>query len=243
MSAPTKAFILAAGLGTRLRPATDHIPKPMAEVAGQSLITRTLDKLLEASVRDVTVNLHYLADVLKKHLEEYRAGKDLILHYSYEEELLDTGGGIRKVLPHFDDEPFYVIAGDALWQDAPGENALRRLAQHWDDKTMDVLTLLQPLETMRFTRGIGDYDLDEKACPLRRADKSGAYMWTNIRLNHPRIFKDQPEGVFSFLPLMDAAQETGRLQAMVHKGDWYHISTPEDLKHVNAAFKRRKEGA
>lgn len=239
MKTPYKAFILAAGLGTRLRPYTNARPKPMVEVAGRSLITRTLDKLLATGVHDVTVNLHYLADVLRDHLEHYRRGKDLILHYSHEPTLQGTGGGIRKTIEHFGNAPFYVIAGDALWGDAPGENALLELARCWDNKTMDILTLLQPLENMALTGGTGDYDM-KNGRPVRSIDKSGAYMWTNIRLNHPRIFDGFPEGDFSFLPLMDAAEKTGRLHALVHKGAWHHISTPGDLERVEAAFRREE---
>lgn len=248
MKKPDKAFILAAGLGTRLRPYTDQCPKPMVRVGGQSLIARALDRLRAAGVREVVVNLHYLAPVLKTHLEEYleetrKSDPGFALHFSFEPELLDTGGGVKNALAYFEgDTPFYVIAGDSLWEDAPGHDTLLRLAESWDGETMDILTLLQPLEAMKLTGGVGDYDLNEIGLPERRPDKGGRYMWTNIRLNHPRIYRDAPEGAFSFLALMDRAERQGRLHALVHEGAWHHISTPGDLERVDAhiAAQRKK---
>lgn len=237
---PNKAFILAAGRGERLRPYTDQCPKPMVTVAGRSLIWRILDQLAEDYVNEVVVNLHYKADLLREHLEDYclnqPGGRGLHLHFSHEESLLDTGGGIKKMLPVFGDDPFYVIAGDALWSDPPLEGALARLARLWDGEAMDILTLMQPLSRMVLTEGAGDYDLLPNGRVRRSKNKTGAFMWTNIRLNHPRIFRDAPEGAFSFLDLMDRAEAQGRFFALEHEGDWHHISRPADLESVRRAF-------
>jgi N-acetyl-alpha-D-muramate 1-phosphate uridylyltransferase len=237
---PTKAFILAAGFGTRLRPYTDHCPKPMVQVAGRSLIYRTLDKLAEAGVQDVMVNLHYMADVLRAHLEAYPQNK-MKIHTSFEPEILNTGGGITNVLPFFGDEPFYVIAGDALWTDG-NVPALEKLAQQWDGQRMDILTLMQPLNRMTLTGGAGDYDLLAGGHVKRSVDKAGTHMWTNIRLNHPRIYRSAPQGAFSFLDIMDACEREKRFLAIEHDGDWHHISTPKDLEAVDEAFIKADEG-
>lgn len=237
---PGKAFILAAGRGERLRPYTDQCPKPMVTVGGRSLIWRILDSLAADYVNEVVVNIHYKADLLREHLEDYclnqPAGRGLHVHFSHEEALLDTGGGIKKMLPVFGDDPFYVIAGDALWTDPPEESALARLARLWDGETMDILTLMQPLSRMILTEGAGDYDLLPNGRVRRSKDKSGAFMWTNIRINHPRIFRDAPEGAFSFLNLMDRAEAQGRFYALEHAGDWHHISRPADLENVRRVF-------
>lgn len=234
---PDKAFILAAGFGTRLRPYTDHCPKPMVMVNGRSLIARTLDKLSEAGVREVVVNLHHMADVLRVHLTEYTAqsGGKIKIIYSYEDPILDTGGGVKAALHHFGDDPFFVIAGDGLWTDA-WTNAFDILAREWDGDKMDILTLMQSVSEMHWTKGVGDYDLLQDGHAVRRLDKSGAYMWTNIRLNHPRIYKEAGQGAFSFLPIMDACQAAERLYALTHRGEWHHISTPADLERVNEEF-------
>jgi len=233
-----KAFILAAGFGTRLRPYTETVPKPMVEVAGRSLIYRTLDKLRAVNIDYVVVNTHYLPDVMVQHLDEYVAQhNDIEIHVSHENTILDTGGGIVKALQHFGDEPFYVIAGDNLWEDGD-LSALTRLAQSWDDAKMDVLTLMQPVSNMVLTKGVGDYKFVDDAQVERSLDQLGTHMWTNIRLNHPRLYKDQKAEAFSFLPLMDGAQEQGRLCALEHDGEWHHISTPNDLETVDLQYKK-----
>lgn len=230
---PTKAFILAAGKGTRLRPHTDTMPKPMVDIAGTSIIRRTIAKLAQAGVTDIVVNLHHLGEVLEKHLSDVA---DIRIILSHEDELLETGGGIKKALHHFGDEPFYIINGDALWDE--GEiQALDKLAHAWNDE-MDILLLLQPTERMERTGAVGDYRLSNGKA-IRARDRSGDYMFAGIRIAHPRIFEGSPEGAFSFLTLMDKAEEAGRLHGLAHSGHWYHISTPEDLQSVNEAFRTR----
>lgn len=238
--APDKAFILAAGLGTRMRPLTDERPKPMVEVAGRALIDYALDHLAEAGISDVTVNLHHKAEMLQQYLQQ----KSFVqFHFSFEEELLDTGGGIKKAIQHFDAAPFYVVSGDALWSDGPGGSALKRLAAAWDPAKMDILILLQDVRSMKLTKGIGDYHLEEDGRAVRSYERQGTHMFTSIRLNAPKIFDMAPEGAFSYLDLMDAAQKRGRLFGLEHDGDWHHISTPADLAAVNAALDKQKKSA
>ncbi|MCB9983563.1 MAG: nucleotidyltransferase family protein [Rhodospirillales bacterium] len=232
------AFILAAGLGTRLRPYTNDIPKPMVEVGGQTMIDRALDKLHDIDIKSCVINTHYKGEILQRHLMS-RRNPHII--FSPEEELLDTGGGINAALEHFD-APFFVLSGDSVWEDAPPENntdhnTLQTMADHWDPARMDILILLQPVTTMALTEGTGDYDLDAQGRALRSKDKTGKYMWTSIRINKPEIFDDAPDGAFSYLELLDSAQKKGRLYGLVHDGQWHHISTPEDLHAVNEALK------
>ena len=235
---PKKAFILAAGLGTRMRPYTDHCPKPMVKVAGRSLIWRTLDRLGEAGVNEAVVNLHYMADILERHLSEYmQQNPDMVIHISREEEILDTGGGVKNALHYFKGVGLCVIAGDALWSDGAELGALAHLAKHWDAEEMDIITLMQPLSRMELTGGIGDYDMNSSGLAQRSADKSGGYMWSNIRLNSPYIYEEVAADKFSFLEIMDKCERSGRLCALEHDGDWHHISTPKDLESVDAAFR------
>lgn len=232
---PPKAFILAAGLGSRMRPITDTMPKPMVEVGGRSLIYRTLDHLRAASVREVMVNTHHKAEILAQHLQAY-PHSDVKILISHEPELLDTGGGVTKILDFFEDRPFYVIAGDNCVEVHPPELLLRLLAQQWDDSRMDILTYLQPLSSMRITPGVGDYDLLPSGLMRRSRNKTGAMMWTNIRLNHPRLYKGMPEGPYSFLTLLDAAEKVESLFGLECPGPWHHLSTPEDVAALNAAI-------
>ncbi len=170
---PDKAFILAAGLGKRLRPYTETTPKPLVSVVGRSLIERTLDHLRDAGITQATVNLHYLGSQIEQRLSGLKTPE---IRFSHELELLDTGGGIKKAIGDFNGEDFFVLSGDGLWTDAPGQNALERLRAAWNPDKMDILLLLQPLKTMVLTQGAGDYDITPEGRAVRSKDKSGAYI-------------------------------------------------------------------
>lgn len=233
---PDKAFILAAGKGTRLRPYTDTIPKPMVEIAGSSIIKRIIEKLAVEDVTEIIVNTHHLADVMEAHLAEVKTPRITI---SRETELLESGGAVKKALLHFGDTPFFIINGDALWDEEENTTALKKLAKAWDGSKMDILLLLQPIDKHHLTDFVGDYHLASDGMATRSHDKNGQYMFAGIRIAHPRIFEESPDGAFSFLELMDKAESKNRLYAVPHDGNWYHISTPEDLESVNEMFRNR----
>lgn len=237
---PDKAFILAAGKGTRLRPYTDTMPKPMVPINGTSIIQRTIEKLSHEGVKTIVINLHHLGDVLKGHLAGVSSPQII---FSEEKELLETGGGIKKALHHFGNDPFFIINGDALWDDDPQNPALSLISSLWDDSVMDILLFLEPKEQMKATRFVGDYTLNDSGHPVRCRDLSGNYMFGGVRIAHPRIFAGTKDGPFSFLSLMDRAEEQGRLHAYIHDRAWYHISTPDDLEEVDALFRRRRTEA
>jgi MurNAc alpha-1-phosphate uridylyltransferase len=234
MFKPNKAFLLAAGKGTRLRPYTDTMPKPMVPVNGRSIIKRALEKLAAEDVKNVVVNLYHLGDVLKTHLQDWQHPKII---FSQETELLETGGGVKKALSHFGDDPFYMINGDALWSDEDGNTALSMLAQNWNNDRMDMVLLLQPVSGMSLTNGVGDYTIEKDGRARRTPDKNGTHMFAGIRIVHPRLFNKTPDGAFGFLSLMDKAEQQGRLYAVEHRGAWHHISTPEELERVDAHYK------
>lgn len=229
---PTKAFILAAGFGKRLRPITDTRPKPMAEAHGRCLIDHTIDQLKAVGITDFVVNTHYRGAQLAEHLKKRTDVQITIYH---EEEILDTGGGIKNALDHFNGEDFFVLSGDGLWDDAPESNALQRMMNIWNPEKMDILMLLQPVETMRITKGVGDYDLNDQGRAIRSHTQDGAHMFTSIRINRAGIFDGTPDDPFSYLTLMDKAESDGRLYGLINDGIWHHISTPEDLQAVNEA--------
>jgi len=227
-------MILAAGRGTRMRPLTDKIPKPLVEIGGRPVIARILDRLENVDVQHVTINLHYRGDMIEKYLKRRNTPQ---ITFSRENELLETGGGIKKALGSLGPDPFYVVSGDSLWTDGPGESALERLATAWNPEKMDLLLLLQPVETMALTGGVGDYDIKADGSLIRTPDHSGACMWTSIRICKPELFDRAPNGPFSFLDLMDRAQAQGRLYGLIHDGAWHHISTAEDVRRVNNHLK------
>lgn len=236
MSKPDKAFILAAGYGSRMKPLTDSRPKPLVEIAGRPLLDYILEHLIAADVREIVVNAHHHGGKIVDWAETRAAEFDVVIHVAQEPELLETGGGVKAALTHFNDEPFYVIAGDAFWVSESAGAVFEVLADRWRSQDMDILMSLQAVQGMSLTRGVGDYDFEADGRVVRSMDRTGTYMFTNIRINHPRVYEGTPEDAFSFLECMDRAQEIGRLYGLEHEGEWCHISTPEDLARVNGAI-------
>jgi MurNAc alpha-1-phosphate uridylyltransferase len=218
-------MVLAAGLGTRLRPITDTIPKPLVQINGRGLIDHAIDRLEAAGVEHVVVNLHYKAAMIAEHLAHRDHPR---IELSEEAELLDTGGGVARALPLLG-EAFFVVNSDVFWLDGRA-SALLRLAAAFDPSLMDGVLLLQPTATAVGYDGSGDYFLDVRGNPRRRRDGEAApYLFGGIQLLHQRLFDTTPGPVFSLVRLFDRAEAAGRLGAIVHDGEWYHVGTPEGL--------------
>ena len=226
-----EAFILSAGKGTRLRPYTDTKPKPMVEVWGKPILEHSVEKLRDFGITKIIMNLHYLGDIIEKYFDTQHYPEVV---FSKENDLLDTGGGVKKARHLLKNDAYFLINGDAFWTDSANDSALNRLANQWDSEKMDILILLQPVANMTLTKGIGDYDIDPQGRAIRSHDKTGQYMFGGIRIAKSNLTDTHQEDVFSFLKLMDAAQNKGTLYGLVHDADWHHISTPEDLDNVNA---------
>jgi N-acetyl-alpha-D-muramate 1-phosphate uridylyltransferase len=225
MAPPRSAMVLAAGLGTRLRPVTDAIPKPLVEINGRPLLDHALDRLTAAGVESVVVNVHYKARMLAEHLARLDHPR---IELSEEAELLDTGGGVAQALPLLG-EAFFVVNGDVFWLDSK-DSALLRLAGAFDPVAMDGVLLLQRTVTAIGYDGSGDYFLDPLGKPRRRREREVApYLFAGIQLLHRRLFDAAPGRVFSLVRLFDRAEAAGRLSAIVHDGEWYHVGTPEGL--------------
>ncbi len=225
---PSRAMVLAAGLGLRLRPLTETTPKPLVAVAGRTLLDRALDRLARAGIDEAVVNVHYLAHKIEAHLAS-RTEPRIVLSRETD-QLLETGGGVTKALPLLGTDPFFVVNADIAWEDG-AVPALRRLAEAWDDSAMDALLLLHPVGTATGYDGVGDYAVDESGLLRRRRDEASApYVFTGIQLLHPRLFDGAPAGPFSLARLYDRAQEAGRLYGILHDGDWHHIGTMAGLE-------------
>lgn len=228
---PRTAMILAAGLGTRMRPITNRWPKPLIKVAGRAMIDRLLDHLVAAGVERCVVNLHHKADMLRQHLEQR---DDIAIAFSEEPELLETGGGVAKALPLLGKDPFLVLNGDVVWFNGPTP-ALERLSARWEDAEMDALLLMQRTSSAFGYEGVGDFFLDPVGHPRRRREREVApLLFAGVQILHPRLFAGAPEGAFSLNVLYDRALEAGRLYGVVHDGEWYHVGTPEALSEVHA---------
>ena len=237
---PYKAMVLAAGLGTRLKPVTDTLPKALVQVDNRALIDHALDRLEAVGVGEVVVNTHYLAEQLQAHLSER---KSPVLQISHEDDLLDTGGGIAKALPLLGDDPFLAVNADAFWLNGPYD-ALQRMAHTWDDDTMDGLLLLHStVEAYGYT-GLGDFcaPLGDGVLTRRLEGEVSPWLFTGIQMLHPRLFKTAPDGAFSLNLLYDRAIESGRLLGVVHDGEWFHVGTPQGLEEAETYMHLRYAG-
>jgi MurNAc alpha-1-phosphate uridylyltransferase len=226
----TQAMILAAGEGRRLRPLTDHIPKPLIQVGGKTMLDHALDQLAAVGVKRCVVNTHHLADQVQAHVKKVTNMEIIVSH---ETTLLDTGGGIMKALPHFEGEPFFVLNADIWWQDAR-QSSLRQLNQFWNSSRMDALLLLVPVEKALGYIGVGDYFLTpEGYAHYRKNESTAPYIFSGIRIIHPRLLAGEEVHPFSIVPLFHKAEEQGRLFGLVYEGDWGDIGTLESLKAIN----------
>src|SRR6185437_6060328 len=151
---PTRAMILAAGLGLRMRPLTDKLPKPLVQVAGRALLDHVLDKLGDAGVTEAIVNVHYLPDQIIRHVAS-RTRPHVIIS-DERDQVLGTGGGVVKALPLLGPAPFYHVNSDTMWIDGVRSN-LTRLAEAFDPARMDILLLMAPTASSIGYNGRGDY--------------------------------------------------------------------------------------
>jgi len=231
-TAPKSAMVLAAGLGTRLRPVTDHLPKPLVEIAGHCLLDHALDRLAAVGVERAVVNLHYKGDMIAARLAQR---KHPHIELSHEKTLLETGGGVKRALPLLD-EYFYVVNSDILWLDGLIP-VLGRLARAFEPSTTDCVLLMQSTVRSVGYEGVGDYFLDPLGRPQRRAEREVApYIFAGIQILHRRLFDGIEDEVFSLKRLFDRAEDAGRLGAIVHDGEWFHVGTPEGLDATRARF-------
>jgi N-acetyl-alpha-D-muramate 1-phosphate uridylyltransferase len=228
MTTLTHAMILAAGLGTRMRPLTLERPKPLVEVAGRTLLDHVLDRLEEAGIGDVVVNTHYKAEMIERHLARRGAERPRTA-ISREDVLLETGGGVRKALPLLGKAPFLVVNSDALWLNGP-RSAIGRMARAWDADRMDALLLLVPVVAATGYDGPGDFLMDPDGKLARR--KPGLlspFIFGGVQIASPDLYRDTPEGPFSNNLPWNRALEAGRLFGIRHDGPWFHIGTPESI--------------
>lgn len=231
-------MVLAAGLGTRMRPLTDRLPKPLIKVAGKPLIDWALDRFKEAGVKRAVVNVHYRADQIEAHLA---ARTDPKIFISDERDLLlETGGGLRKGRPLLGERPVYCTNTDAILADE-GVEPCAALARHWRDDAMDALLLLAPVARASGYDGAGDFDLDGAGRPFWRSGKTAAFVFTGLQIIRPALLDGAPEGPFSTRLLWDKAVAADRMRAIVHEGPWMHVGDPAGLALAEAFFDNMKD--
>jgi|SRR6185437_14687029 len=231
---PRTAMVLAAGLGTRMRPLTARKPKPLVEVAGKALLDHVLDRLEDAGVETAVVNVHYLAEMIAHHLST-RAKP----HIELSDErglLLGTGGGVVKALPLLGDAPFFHLNSDTVWIEGPRPNLIR-LAEAFDAQTMDGLLLLAPTTSIGYD-GFGDYAMSPDGLLRRRDEREVApFVYAGAAILVPALFAGAPGGDFSLTALFDRAERAGRLHGLRLDGLWMHVGTPDAIGAAEAAIR------
>ena len=227
-----KAMVLAAGYGTRLKPLTERMPKPLVPVAGRPMIEYALDRLLAYGIEEVVVNVSHHKEQLLDYLSAF---KGLSFKISEEAEPLETGGGLKKALPLLGNEPVFTINSDIIWFDE-NETALERLARNWDGKKMDFLLLAQSK-----VKAVG-HDKGEDHLFIKRENTIGwneadaPYIIAGIGILHPRVLQNAPGGKFSVKILWHEAMGKNRLYCLPHLGQWFQTGTIADIKKAEELF-------
>ncbi len=234
MKLPETAIVMAAGFGTRMRPLTDTIPKPLVKVAGKPLIDHALDWLAASGVQKAVVNSHYLAEIMEAHLRARGGNPQIII--SRENEILETGGGVKNALPLLGDAPFFVINSDVIAIDGDTPT-LEKLARNFDADTMDAMLLLHKLEDAIGYDGAGDFFMDDGKLRRRVEGETAPLVFTGIQILHPRLFENSPDGKFS---LNIFYKDLKRIGAIIHDGSWLHIGDKQGLEQAENWFSNRR---
>jgi len=231
---PSKAMVLAAGLGVRMRPLTDKMPKPLVRVAGSALLDHVLDKLGEAAVTEAVVNVHYLPDQIIDHTKGRTRPRVIIS--DERDQVLGTGGAVVKALPLLGKAPFFHVNADTMWIDGVRPN-LARLAETFDAARMDILLLMAPTASSIGYGGRGDYSmLADGALRKRRENQVVPFVYAGAAIMSPSLFADAPTGEFSLTRMFDRANEQERLFGLRLDGVWMHVGTPDAVQAAERAF-------
>jgi MurNAc alpha-1-phosphate uridylyltransferase len=233
---PRTAMVLAAGLGTRMRPLTDTRPKPLVEVMGKALLDHMLDRLADAGVEMAVLNVHYLAEQIERHVATRK--KPRVVISDERGQILGTGGGVVKALTQLGNAPFFHVNSDSIWIEGVTPN-LSRLASTFDAATMDALLLLAPTAGSVGYSGRGDFTMAPDGMLTRRDERDVApFVYAGAAILTPAMFKDAPQGEFSLTTLFDRAAAAGRLHGLRLDGLWMHVGTPEAIAEAEAAIRK-----
>ncbi len=224
---PTRAMVLAAGLGQRMRPITDTLPKPLVTIGGKAMLDHALDRLAAVGVTHAVVNVHHLADQIEAHLAGRQA--PAITISDEREALLETGGGLAKALPLLGPDPFFHLNSDSLWIE-PGASNLARMVEAWNPESMDALLLLAARETSVGYDGAGDFLCDAAGRLARRPSGGEApFVYAGVAILHPNTMAGRPVAKWSLNRVFDDLIAAGRLHGLALEGQWLHVGTPEAI--------------
>ena len=231
---PTKAMVLAAGLGLRMRPLTERMPKPLVQVAGRAAARSCARQARQRRRQRSLVNVHYLPDQIIDHVAT-RAAPHVIIS-DERDQVFGTGGGVVKALPLLGHAPFFLVNADTMWIDGVRPN-LARLAETFDPARMDILLLMAPTTSSIGYGGRGDYAmLPDGALRKRKEHQVVPFVYAGAAIMSPSLFADAPAGEFSLTKMFDPANEQERLFGLRLDGVWMHVGTPDAVHAAEEAF-------
>lgn len=234
-----QAMVLAAGLGTRMRPITNTIPKPLVKIGGKPMIDYALDSLVEAGVERAAVNVHHFADQMEDHLNAYR-GLDIVIS-DERGALMDSGGGLAKGLKLLGREPAFVMNADLFWIGEPAgqPSNLQRLAGFFDAERMDMALLCVRIQDTTGHNGKNDFSLGADGRLTRyRDDPSNPVVYAGAIVMSPTLLDDAPDGPFNLNIYFDKAIARGRLFGMMMEGHWLTVGTPDAIDDAEETIRR-----
>lgn len=233
------AILLAAGRGTRMQNLTDNMPKPLIKVGKKSLIDYNFERLQNANIKQIVINLCYKGEMIRHHFAEVYPHANIT--FSEEIEALETGGGVKKALPLLPDSAFFVCNSDVFFIDKGYKPALWRMMDEWNDEKYDILLLLQTVSDICGDKS-GDYRLDSNNRPQRNEQKlpDWPYMFSGISIVSRKIFENICAEKFSLRDLFDVAQKNNRLGAIINQADFFHVGTPQALKAAETKISGHK---
>jgi len=243
---PKTAMVLAAGLGTRMRPLTDDRPKALVEVGGKALIDHMLDRLADAGVERAVVNVHAFADLLIDHLGRYRRLAIAVSDERAHPRPLETGGGIKFARPLLGEGAILVANIDSVWIEdgAPPSRAIQDLCSGFDPERMAARLMLARMSRTSGFDGAGDFRMDEdgRLIPRRVSGEAAAPLnYMGVHIVDPRPIFQDPRDEFGLFPLQGPYwaewAAAGRLHGAVMEGDWMHVGDPAALKAAEARLK------
>lgn len=237
---PSTAMVLAAGLGKRMRPITDTMPKPLVQIAGKPLLDWGLDSLAQAGVAKAVVNVHYLPDQIIAHVANRHAPRIVI---SNERELLlDSAGGIVNCLAELGTDPFYIVNADTFWIDGKGSN-LDQLALAWRPGKIDILLMLATLDQATGHSGGTDFVLGPEGRLSRAHGDPRGLIYAGAAIIDPALFAGASAAPHSLNAYFDRAIAAGRLYGMPMDGAWITVGTPDAIPLAEAAVAKARHGA
>lgn len=238
------AMVLAAGLGTRLRPITDRMPKPLVAVGGKPMIDYALDSLADAGVSHAVVNVHHFADQMEAHLASYPR---LDVAISDErDQLMNSGGGLVKGLELLEPGRIFVMNADLFWigEKAGTPTNLQRLAQFFNPERMDMALLCVPIENTTGHNGKKDFGLAADGKLVRYTEGSGqAVVYAGAIALETSLFDDAPQDAFNLNIYFDRAIAAGRLYGISMEGHWLTVGTPDALVEAETVLREAGVGA